>query len=346
MSEVEITSNGLIYGGWKSATITRSIETLCGAFSLSVSDTWDEASSWTLREGDPAEIKIDGQIVITGFIDKRAVSISATSHSVTIEGRDAAADLVDTPVRLTAWEYLKVKPSQILDAVAEYFQISVLPAEGVTLPDSTIDKFSINPGETGFAVIDRFARLFGVLPVSDGKGAIRLIRPGVTRAPVSLEEGRNIKEAKASYDQKSRFYSYTVLGQQRGSEKVRKNANQVEGVAFDLNMSRRNRTMILQSENAITPEQATARAQWESDVRAARAERVSVTVQGWTEGGYLWTPGELVPVRAKTLGINGDMVIASVSASKGTNRGEETELELTRPDAYKAAPEEDRAWKE
>ena len=37
---VEVIAQGLSYGGWKSARVTRAIDTLADAFSFSVSDRW------------------------------------------------------------------------------------------------------------------------------------------------------------------------------------------------------------------------------------------------------------------------------------------------------------------
>ena len=40
MADIALTVDGLIYGGWKSVSVRRSIETVAGTFSLSASERW------------------------------------------------------------------------------------------------------------------------------------------------------------------------------------------------------------------------------------------------------------------------------------------------------------------
>ena len=66
MSEVELRIDDRIYGGWKTVRVRRSIETIAGTFSLSVSEHWPGQQS--LKAILPGQ-KCRGETVITGYID-------------------------------------------------------------------------------------------------------------------------------------------------------------------------------------------------------------------------------------------------------------------------------------
>jgi prophage tail gpP-like protein len=93
---------------------------------------------------------------------------------------------------------------------------------------------------------------------------------------------------------------------------------------------------------ASTTEAAKKRAGWEATVRAARAGKLSVKVQGWSNGtsGGVWAINELVAVKIPSMRVNGDMLVSGVQFDVSLNGGTVTTLELVRPDAYKVEPDE------
>lgn len=343
MSDVALLVNGKAYAGWKRARVTRSIESISGSFELEVSDRWGEGKPWPILEEDECTVKLGarGETVLTGFVDRRAVSYDADGHTLAVSGRDAAGALVDCSALLDKWEFKGIPLLTMVKRVCDPFGIAVRLQAGLTpanLP-APPKKLSIDPGDTAHDVIEKVCRMAGVLAVSDGRGGIVLTRTGTERVG-SLVEGENILSASSEFDASGRFHDYAVLGQHHGTDEFSgAKAAQVKGVASDENVTRVARTLVIRPESSVTKEQAKIRAQWEAKVRAARGDSVSVTVQGWTRAasGFVWPVNALVNVRSPTIGVHGDMLITQLTFNAGES-GTTTEITLKRPDAFLIEP--------
>jgi prophage tail gpP-like protein len=338
VSRVSLQVNGRAYEGWKDVAVTRSIETISAQYSLSISDRFPlQNEPWPIVEGDSCTVQIDGQLVVTGYVDKRDIAYNNQDHSFSVSGRDKTGDLVDCSADLGTFELKKLGRLEIAQKLAAPYGVSVALGSGVTLPPPK-DKFALNPGESAFEAIDRLCRECGVLPVSNGSGGIVLSKPGDARAVDSLRSGVNILDARGSFDASSRFQTYKVKAQRRGSDETSgKDAAAVTGSARD-DGARAGRTLIVRAESGMTAAEAKTRAEWEAAVRAARAAGVSVTVQGHSQSnGVLWPLNALVRYSDRFMGIDGDMLIAETSFQV-SDAGSTTTLGLKYPGAFTPEP--------
>lgn len=331
--EVSLVVDGKCYSGWKSVRITRSIECLAGSFALDATDRWDGAEPpRPIAAEDPCLVLIGKQPVIAGYVDKRSVSASAESRTQSYSGRDAAAALVDCSAVLDAWSFEKVNVGYFVAMLAEPFGVQVSLQPGLVLPE--IKKLSVAPGDTAFNAIMHAVADQGVLLISDGAGGIVITRSGTSRA-ASLVEGQNILSASAEYDGAGRFHRYVVpacYGDDDGFYTARSEA-------VDEIVRRTERTLFAHSDLGHDIESATRRAEWEARIRAARAESVTVTVQGWTQpDGRLWPINALTHVEApRLIGVDGDLLISEVEHSI-SEQGKITQFRLVRPDVFTPAP--------
>lgn len=349
MPDVRLRVNGRDYGGWKTIRVTRGIECIAGSFDLTVSDRWLEAElAWPIREEDECSVLLDGEVVLTGYVDRRTHQLSADDRSLSVAGRDRTGDLVDCSAVLGQWEWIDADLLVLAKKLCEPFGIPVRVAAGVPLKKVT--RLTVDPGDSAFDALERACRIAGVLPVSDGRGGLVLSRPGSARATSGIVEGRNLKAGTVEYDAASRFRRYIVMGQQPGTDEgAGELAAAVRGEAFDQGVRRAARVLLVRPEGNVTQEFADTRAQWEATVRAARGSAINVTVQGWRQGsGALWPLGVRVPVESKTLGLDGDLVIAQATYALDQSGGTTTELVLRRPDAFLPEPvvPDDGAWRE
>lgn len=351
MPEIALTVNGTTFSGWKSATVTRSLEAIAGGFELSVSDRWrQDQQPWQIRDEDLCTLSLAGQRVISGYVDRRSVSYSATDHTLTVAGRDRTAVLVDCSALGPPWEYLSTPALTVLQRLAEPFGVTV--TSDVTL-GKLPEKVTVNPGDSVFSVIETICRKLGVLALSDGDGGVLVTRPGVARAVTALVEGENLVSGSATFDATGRFRRYVVLGQSQATDDwFGEGTAGVRGEATDGGVARGSRVLVVRPEGNVTPALARVRAEWEAAVRAARGDTVTVSVQGWTQGdGALWPLGALVELRSPTLGIEGEVLITETVFSVGDG-GTTTQLTLRRPDAYlpESAPRRsgsgDNQWEE
>lgn len=337
--KVELFVNGAIYDGWQTAHVVRSIETVSGSFDLTHSDRWSGRDDpWPIREGDRCTLTVGGEVLITGYVDRRGLSYDAGSRSLRVAGRDKTGDLVDCSAKLGRLEFAKQRVDKIVAEICAPYGVAVSMQSGLGLAE-TRDKFAVNYGDGAFDVIERACRLAGVLAMADGQGGLLLTRTPAGRCSTALVEGENILSASGDFDASGRYRDYLVAAQQPGSDDdFGETVAHVEAKAQDGN-ARTGRFLIVQVEGNATVKQAQDRANWEGAVRAARAGRVQVTVQGWTQtDGVLWPLNALVNLRAPWLGIDGDMLIAGLDFSLDLQGGTTTTFDLARPDAFLPEP--------
>lgn len=373
MADVRLLVNGREYAGWTSARITRGLEAIAGSFSLSVSERWGgPAGAWPIADEDACEVQLEKTPILSGYIDVRSHGLDAESHTLSVQGRDKAGALVDCSAVLERWEFARIGVLELCTLVAAPFGVSVRLQDG--LADAAIStsgatgsrklragapndvgsagrsssmtigrpnlKFTINPGDSPFDVIDRACRMVGVLPVSDGVGGVVLTRAASTLATTSLVEGRNVLRGSATFDVTKRYRRYVVSGQQPGSDDVfGAAAASVTGVATDENVRRAERVLLVRPEGGVALDFAKQRAAWEATVRAARAGVAELVVQGWRQAdGTLWPINAVADVRCPTLSLEGAMLITEATYDLTLEGGTTTTLKLVRPLAFIPEP--------
>ncbi|MES2170563.1 MAG: hypothetical protein V4479_07555 [Actinomycetota bacterium] len=351
--EVKLLVNGRAYSGWKAVRITRSIEALAGSFTLDVSDRWgDDSELWPIVQEDPCKVTIGppgqpGQTVIAGYIDERDHEGDASSIALGYSGKDRAGALVENSLLIetpggtagkshkTTWRNIDI--AQFVTQIAEQFAISVSVQPGLELVKDPL--LVAHSGETCYEAIKRAAGSSGVLVVSDGNGGIVITRRGSARA-AALILGFNIMRYSIKYDGKDRFRRYKISSQIPGSDEVSGAATSVLAEAVDIGVQRLDRVQVIRPDKAMDVATAKRRADWEARTRAARAETLMVTVQGWTQPNStdLWPLNALALVVISRAGINGDMLISQVEYTTGEG-GTITQLHLVRPDAFEPEPQ-------
>jgi prophage tail gpP-like protein len=326
-------AGGSVYAGWKSLRASRSIEQMAGAFSLGVVESFrgGQRVSTPLRPGLAAQLLLDDEPVITGYLDDVNPSYDATSHSIDLAGRDKTADLVDCSAIHKSGQWKNATLKRIaLDLLAPFDIDLVIEVDvGKAFPS-----YGINPGETVFECLDRAARMRALLLTSNAAGALVITRAAKTVIPVVLEEGVNIKSASGQFSWKERFSKYVLRGQDVGNDESHAgDVAHVEATVTDDTVGRY-RPLIVIAEDHANATTLRDRAEWERNVRRGRGNRGKLTVQGWRRpDGVLWAPNALVRVKSPRLWLDADMLIAGCDYSLD-ERGTLTELTIVAPAAF------------
>lgn len=328
--------DGRRYEGWTSLRITRSIESLSGEFQFDIAAReFTDADRWPLRTGDACSVEVDGETVITGYVDGVNPQLDGEGYAIGLTGRDRAADLVDCSAiaKPGAWTGRSIEA--IATELAKPFGIDVV-AKADT--GAKVKRFALQQGETAYAAIERLARYRGLLAVSNAAGQVELIRPGSGASVARIAQGENIVGGAAYHDARDRFSDYLVKGQSSGDDTVNgKAAAAIKGEAKDPGISRYRPLLVIGEEQA-TAATLRARAEWEASTRAAKAQRATFTVPGWrTPGGALWRPDQLVDVTAPFFLIEGTLLITEATLIKD-ERGTVTDLTVTPPEAWSLLP--------
>ncbi len=356
--DVVLTVNCRRYNGWKSVRVTRSIESLAGSFALDVTDRWGgQDELWPIVEEDECRVEIAGVTVIRGFIDKRSLSLSSGARLLSYTGRDRSAALVDNSlivegasVKGNKWTYRNIDVAAFTREIADRFDIDVAVQPGLVLRKDPL--LVAHPGETGFEAIKRATGAAGVMVVSDGKGGITITRAGTDRA-APLVEGYNVLAAQVEYDGADRFHRYLIASQVPGTDEASGDATRVQAEAVDMGVRRTERVLVIRPEKSYNAAEAKRRADWEARIRAAKAEPVTISVQGWKQPNspLLWAVNTRTHVEVPSIGVKRDMLISQVEYSISES-GRITQLRLVRPDAFLPEPQAvvagsgEGAWKE
>lgn len=353
-----------IYNAWQTVSITKNIDSISSTFTVGMLDKWREKGDlWPLGPGELAQVLIGKNVVMNGFIDKMEVEVSNEDRQMSISGRDKTGDLVDTSAlsETKKNQFKNVTVKDLADHYCSLYGIKVINKANDLGKKFTI--FTVKQGETVFEVLERAAKLRGLLLVSSFSGDLVITnRAGgnieavpssknlkkehdfladakkviaLARSSVDLKQGENILFASANYDNTERFQQYVVKGQSHGTDTLwGLHVTSPVAAAFDQGV-KRYRPLIVVAEGNVKILDCQKRAAWEATTRAAKACEISITVQGWLKpDGSLWDVNTLASVDAGFVGVGGqNLLIRGVTFTKDT-RGTLTTLKLTRPDAF------------
>lgn len=338
MTPLALLVNDRRYEGWRSISVTRTIRSAAGSFELEISDRWSgQSEPWPIVEEDECRVELAGEVIIDGWIDSRAQSISAADRSFSVSGKDRAGALVECAALLSPrWSFRNSTALEIARAVSEPFGIGVRLADGIG-PLTPARKLVVNPGETAWEVIQRAAQTAGLLAISDGAGGLVLSRAGSERAE-SIVEGRNVLSGNIDYQAAERFAVYVVYGQAPGDDNASGNSTRIRASVADEGVRRDHRRAVIRTPRAMNKKEARQYLDWIARVNAARAESLSITVQGWKQtSGAVWPVNALCTVNVPSLGVSGEMLIAETRFTY-SSAGEMIDLALVRPDAFSPDP--------
>lgn len=328
----ELKIDGVFYGGWKSLRVSRSIEQMAGTFELEVTERWPgKPQASPIKPGRPCQLLLDGEVVITGYVDTVSPDYDANRHTIRVSGRDKTGDLVDCSAVYKSGQWRKVKLDQLARDLIKPFGINLVIEEDV---GSAFASWNIQEGESVFDCLERAARMKALLLTSNPQGDLVITRAGKSRLDHGLVEGENIKGARADFSWKDRFSAYTVKGQGKLGEDGDSAHAAPSGRSADEIVDRYRPLVVLaesHSENATLRD----RAEWERNVRRGRSARGSITVQGWRHpGGALWQPNMLVPVTSPMLWLNeAEMLVVGCTWTLDDN-GTLTELAIAKREAF------------
>lgn len=339
---IQLEVNGQPYQLFTEASLEIRMDALCRRFAFSATRSGE--LPFPLLGGETCRVLVDGQVALTGHIEKIDVSYSATDHNISVQGRDRTADLLDSS--LGALPSFSGHPTlhQVISLVLRHLRLDleVVDQAGETRAVSD-DLPAPEPGQNAFEFLEKLARQRRVLLTSDAEGNIVITRATAsTLAPARLQNrlgasDNNVLSASVSYDLTGRFYQYAVtsslnpLVTANGGTTVAALANQSHTVTDT--QIRVGRQLVLAPKASSGSGVNARRAQWEANIRKARSRVYSAVIQGFTVAGRLWGVNELVQVDDDFAGLHGQLLINSVSF-KFDDGGSTTTLSMVNQDAY------------
>tara|TARA_A200000113_G_scaffold174573_1_gene159712 strand:- start:112 stop:1134 length:1023 start_codon:yes stop_codon:yes gene_type:complete len=333
MLNISLKLDGVAYKGWTEAYISRSIEQMAGAFRLFVADKQDVR----IYNGQACQVIFEGEVLVNGHINRTEKTISEENVSLSLIGRDLSGDLVDCSAVINGGGKLyDLTLSEVIQKLTVGFKVPHKVKAGNSLKHDVSAEHN-----TIFDVIEKCCRKAGVLIMPDGKGGFVVDNVGVKRAGVSLVMGKNILSADLEDNNEDRFSIYHAKSQDYGADTTEAEALSLpQATSYDRDI-KRYRPLVFQPEDSYNEEDLNKRAQWESAIRAARAQSMRIEVSGWRQNldkGALWDVNMLVPVKIPNDDIDSMMLIKAVEFSYNENEGAKTTLSLVHPDSYIKEP--------
>lgn len=340
------------WDGWTELEIVRSIERVAGAFALGLTERWPgQAERRKIWVGMACKLAVDGEVLITGWIDDVEINYGSTSHQLVVKGRDSTGDLWDCQLGQRPFEFGGLKLDEIARRICRPFNIAVTAQVDMGRP---FPRFAIQPGESPFDAIERGCRQRAILPVADGRGGLLLTRAGLggeAAAPLQLggDEG-NILSGGTVISMKELFSDYIVLGSAAAPSTIGaawSNPNSPDGPPVspsarirDPSVTRHRPTVVM-AETQGTSVTLRQRAEWQRAVNVGKAMKGTRVVQDWRGAKQLWHPNTLVRVTDDLANLSDEEMLITATKMTLSEAGTLTELTLALPDAYRLIPEGD-----
>jgi prophage tail gpP-like protein len=277
--------------------------------------------------GQPVTIKAGDDLLLTGYVRDVRPSHEADTRSLSVTIVSKTIDAVECSADHPTGEILN---KNLTDIARELDTYGIGIEDDGDLPVEPRHK--LRTGDSLFHSIELRARGRGILIHDTPQGKLKLAtKPEGTHAG-SLVRGINIQSASSALSEHGRYSKVKVRGQ--ASEGTAKQQLRAEASASDRSVAR-SRVLIVRHEGETTVGRMKKRASWHVKRGAGNSVTASITVSGWRDAaGRIWSRNWLVNVDDDWIGINGMMIIKSVTLSQsGDSEGTTATLELGDPRA-------------
>lgn len=341
-NDVSVTAGGQVLTGWTDVRITRGIERLPSDFNLSMTDvTPGTLNAVVVKEGDPAQIKIGDDLVITGYTDKMIPGFSNRSHWIRLTGRSKCADLLDCSAE---WPGGQISGANALVIAQKLASVYGMNQEGIPVASNVTDlpvipQFNLLNGESAFEIIERISRYSAVLAYDLPDGSLYLSRVGTTYAASGCVEGQNVESAWVEYSADGIYSVYDALLQSMDVLGDLGDGGNLISTVIDPNCRRHRRLVLIAEAAGGGLDIVRQRVLWEAARRSGRSRVVRVVVDSWRDAsGALWTPNTLIPVQLPTLKLEGEYLLLGEVTFSLSEAGHHAELTLMAPSAFTPQP--------
>lgn len=338
--KVTLLIGGKAHDDWTSYEIDSDLMIPSDAWELSLGAVSGKFPA-EVKAGAPMQIRIGGELVMTGRVDVLERDVEKDGRSIHLSGRDLAAPLVDCSAPILVRKQVSLK--EIATLVARPLGVkSIRIANAKSL---IREKINVEPGETAWEVLANAAEANGLWPWIEPDGTLVIGRPNYSAAPVATlflnfdGKNNNVETMSRVDDVSERFSTITVLGQTHGTTR--------ETGKHDLKAAARDTGITWPRPKIVLDHEADSTAICQSRARKLMGDSrlagfvLNATVKGHIINalgepghGKLWRPGMRVRVVSDVLDVNGIYFLSARKFRKARSIGTTTGLTL----------KEDKVW--
>jgi prophage tail gpP-like protein len=314
--------------GFQTYKVMSTMRALSDAFELTCPNS---TSAQGITAGSACEVLVDGDLTITGKVDR--VHYSSKTRMLTWTGRDKTGALVDSSPVISTGQFVGLTAKEIIAALSSPFGITVTGEDG-----KTFKQYNVELDAPISDTIAEVCSLSGILATSSSDGNIILTKAEATISNIILQEGRNISEFEMTADASKVFSSYKVIGQQTFTGNDQTSATQPFGTTVGTGVSPRLKLII--SPNSVDFAAAQTQSDWIAAEIESSKEVLLVTIAEYSEV----QPNTLITFVSETLRISSKRLIESVIWEYSPDAGHRTTFILVNPSKYGGEPEEYTEW--
>ena len=343
-------ANGRDISGWQSIPVTRRMLGCPSDFDIGLTErSPTEAAAILVEPGQACEVLLDGDVVLTGYIDRYAGAISPRQHQVRVVGRSKCEDVVDchiTPTHLVGMQIITSSLLELANRLCAPYGITAKSLTGDNIPVGPPTgagplRFNAILTETPFEIIERVARYAGVLVYDDADGNLVFANVGTSNMASGFALGVNVQHAAVTYSMDGRFSEYRphLMSVNFFGDKG------AGGIpyppVFDKGVPRFRQRIVVSEQPFPGSSMAEKRAQWEAARRLGQSQAVRLTCDSWRDSaGTLWQPNAFAPLDLPALKLSPSdpWVIGEVTYAMDQDRGTTADLMLMPKDAFLPEP--------
>jgi prophage tail gpP-like protein len=269
---VTVSAGGSIWSAFEGMTATAGVDDAARTFILRIAAAvGGPATAWTFTCGTPVSISSNGDLLVTGYVDR--YQPDAFEHSqafIHVSGRGKGQDAIDSAALHPTGHFENQTVLQIAQAL-DQFGIGFTSDQQL----NPIPFYQITPGETVFRCIEKLCRQQGLVLSGQPDGSIKITRAsGTSNSP--LMEGVNIKWMRADHNWAGRHSKVIARGQRPIGNGV--SNLQIEQTATDGAVTRNRPALVIIDEDTDTT-RAQMRAKWRLAREAGHSLMAKITVQ-------------------------------------------------------------------
>lgn len=326
---VTLLINGKTHGQWTNYDIVSDLLTPADDFSVTLGRPVDAVPT-AVKEGDKVEVRVGGDTVLSGRIDRVHTTTEKGNKTLTIQGRDDAGILLDCSAPLFNAQDMDL--NQIIEKIVKPLGLSKIRIDASKT--NKTHKVQIDPGSRAWDALTQYAEANGVWPWMEPDGTLVVGGPDYTTAPVAelvlrvSGDNNNIKSLEVERNMAARYSEVTVLGQSHTGK------HNIKATVKDESL-KLSRPLIVTEPDVDS--QAEAERKAKKRLADSRLEGLTITavVQGHrTDDGTLWQPGQRINVLSEPDGIDSVYFLMARTFTGGRGQPTETVLIL----------KEDGAW--
>lgn len=336
-------AGGQTLTGWQRVLVKRGMNSVPASFDIQVTERYPHSADIDLKPGQPCTVKIGGDLVLTGYVDRYSTSVSGSQHTVRIEGRSKSADLVDCSAFFGDHDHpsFQVDGGTSLSIIQALGKVYGVDIDSIAGPGLSLQQFNINIGETAWEIIDRLTRYSRLVIYDLPDGSMELAQAGTEKMASGFAIGQNDEAGSVSYSMDQRYSDYegAFLSVTTYGAAGALNDPFVGPIVHDEGVPRFRKLFVVSEQFQDGVSIAAERADWEMKRRVGQSQQFNVTCDSWRDSaGKLWAPNHLAPIKAPQLKLaNATWAIIQVAYVRDEN-GQHADLTLMPPAALMPEP--------